>query len=70
MPRGMGRGYGRGFRYHGHRFLPFGGFRGFIDAVFLLIMLYLLVKLFLVSAGYVIALVVLYILWGWIRRGL
>lgn len=69
MPRGMGRGYGRGFRgnYPGYRFSPFWGLYGLLDLVFLLLILYVLFKLFLVAAGYVVALVVLFLLWGFLR---
>jgi len=68
MPRGMGR-YGRGFRgsYQGYRFFPFGGFYGLIDLIFLLVITYILIKLFLVAAPYVIALVTLILLWGFLR---
>ncbi|AEC52611.1 hypothetical protein PNA2_1696 [Pyrococcus sp. NA2] len=59
MPRGMGRGYGRGYR----RFPAWS----LIDLVFILIILYLLLKLFLVAAPYVIALVIVYLIWKFIR---
>ncbi|NJE76862.1 hypothetical protein [Thermococcus sp. ES12] len=73
MPRGMGRGYGRfggGTRYG---FSPFGGAYGLIDLLFLIGILYFLVKLFIVAAPYALGLVALLILrsllrprfWGW-----
>ncbi len=55
MPRWMSGGYGRGHR-------RFGGFFGIIDLLLLIAILYILIKLFLVAAPYVIALVVLLLL--------
>ncbi|WP_010480311.1 hypothetical protein [Thermococcus zilligii] len=71
MP-GRGRGYGRAFmrNYPGYRFLLPGGLYGLINLVFLFLILYVLFKLLLVAAGYVIALAVLYLLWAALRRGL
>ncbi|WP_048056054.1 hypothetical protein [Pyrococcus sp. ST04] len=64
MPRGMGRGYGRRFS----PFYPFGGsLFWLLDILLLLAMLYILLKLFLVAAPYVIALIVIMIIRALIR---
>ena len=70
MPRGYGRGMGRrAFApyspYYGG-FFGRSGLYGIVDLIFLLLILYLLFKLFLVASTYVIALVLLYILWGFV----
>ncbi|MDV3104602.1 hypothetical protein [Thermococcus waiotapuensis] len=71
MP-GRGRGYGRAFmrNYPEYGFLLPGGLYGLINLVFLFLILYVLFKLLLVAAGYVIALAVLYLLWVALRHGL
>ncbi|ASJ16826.1 hypothetical protein A3L04_06925 [Thermococcus chitonophagus] len=63
MPRGMGRGYGRGF----FPYSPFGGLYWLIDVILLVAMLCILFKLFLVAAPYVIALVVIMLIRSFLR---
>ena len=70
MPRGFGRGYGRfngGYRRYG--FFQFGGVYGLMNLLFLIGILYFLVKLFIVAAPYAIGLVVLLILRAFLRPG-
>ena len=71
MPRGFGRGVGRGGRFGPYppHCRNFFGLYGMVDIIFLLLMLYLLFKLFLVASAYVIGLVMLYIIWGFISPG-
>ena len=61
MPRGMGRGYGRG------GFYPFRGVYWLIEILILLGILYFLLKLFLVALPYALGLLVLLLLWELIR---
>jgi len=71
MPRGYRRSMAQGRRFVAHSYY-YGNFLGrfglyrIIDLIFLLLMLYLLFKLFLVASTYVIALVLVYIIWGFI----
>ncbi|MBO8174457.1 MAG: hypothetical protein H0Z18_04290 [Thermococcus sp.] len=67
MPRWISRGYGRGYgrSFWGSR--RFGGFFGIVDLLFLIAILYILIKLFLVAAPYVIALIVLLVLWEFFK---
>ena len=67
MPRGFGRGYGRFGGYRRYGFLPFGGVYGLIDLLFIIGILYFLVKLFIVAAPYALGLVVLLILRSFLR---
>ncbi|NJE04793.1 hypothetical protein E3E36_01220 [Thermococcus sp. M36] len=62
MPRGMGRGYGRG-----RGFYPFGGAYGIIDLLVLIGIIYFLVKLFLVALPYALGLLVLLIIREFLR---
>ena len=62
MPRGMGRGYGRG-----RGFYPLGGAYGIIELLILIGILYFLIKLFLVALPYALGLVVLLIIRELIR---
>ena len=68
MPRGFGRGYGRfngGYRRYG--FFPFGGVYGLIDLLFLIGILYFLIKLFLVALPYALGLLVLLMIREFVR---
>ena len=67
MPRGMGRGYGRG-GYYGRRAYPFGGFYGILDLLILLGILYFIFKLFLVALPYALGLVVLLLIRSLLRN--
>ncbi len=62
MARWMSGGYGRGHRRSFWGFGRFGGFFGIVDFLFIVAILYVLIKLFLVAAPYVIPLVVLLLL--------
>ncbi|NJE41875.1 hypothetical protein [Thermococcus sp. GR6] len=65
MPRGAGRGYSGGFSrsYYRRSF----GFYGLIDLLFLIGILYFLVKLFIVAAPYAVGLIALLILREFLR---
>ena len=68
MPRGFGRGYGRFNRgYERYGFSPFGGVYGLVDILFLIGILYFMVKLFIVAAPYALGLGLLLLLRAAIR---
>ncbi len=62
MPRGMGRGYGRG-----RGFYSLGGAYGIIELLILIGILYFLIKLFLVALPYALGLTMLLIIREFIR---
>ncbi|WP_048147993.1 hypothetical protein [Palaeococcus ferrophilus] len=61
----MPRGFGRGYRRYG--LFPFRGVYGLIDLLFLIGILYFLVKLFIVAAPYAAGLLVLLLLREFLR---